>query len=270
VVELLQEEWGIKTHWDGYMTERETSIKNSEGYTLREYDATAPYEEQSTLVEPSQERRRSRSSQNDTSIYLGDILEILVRYVFFILIAAVLTSGFALGFSLVQEPKYEGSIKMLVGQRVGSEKPEYFLNVYDLQLVARTSVEMVETTPVAQATIQRLNLQTTSEAFLKNLSAEQISNTQVVEISYRHSSPERAAQIANTVGEVFAERIGEAGISINPLTAKVWERAPVPDDPASPKPLRNALAGLAAGLIFGVVMAFVLEALRRKRPAKFA
>ena len=241
------------------MTERETSIRNSEGSKLREYDATAPYEEQSTPF---------GSTQGDTSIYLRDILEVLGRNVFLIIVASFLVSGLALGFSLVQKPMYEGSIKMLVGQKLGSEKIEYFMNTYDLQLLTRTTVEMMETTPVAETTIQRLNLQTTSDEFLKNLSAQQVSNTQLVEITYRDPSPKRAQQIATTVGEVFAERLAQARLTINPLTATVWELEPLPDEPVSPKPIRNALVGLAAGLIYGVVMAFFLEALRKKRPAK--
>ncbi len=41
--------------------------------------------------------------------------------------------------------------------------------------------------------------------------------------------------------------------------AMVWEQAWVPDEPVSPKPVRNGLVALGAGVMLGVALAFLPE-----------
>jgi len=161
------------------------------------------------------------------------------------------------GFSLAQAPTYQASSKILIGQERGiTETPN---EVVGLQQVTRTMVEGVKSRPVAKAVIQRLNLGVTSQDFLKNLSAEQIAETQYIQVDYRDSSPERAQEVTNTVGSVFAEQVSEVSPSANAITATVWEQADPPEQPVSPKPVLNGFLALVLGLMLGVGLAFLLE-----------
>lgn len=45
----------------------------------------------------------------------------------------------------------------------------------------------------------------------------------------------------------------------NAITATVWERAIVPEEPVSPNPLRDGLLALMLGLMLGTGAAFLLE-----------
>jgi capsular polysaccharide biosynthesis protein len=112
---------------------------------------------------------------------------------------------------------------------------------------------------VAEAVIRQERLSTSSEDFLKNLSVEQVPNTQDIEVAYTDTDPERAQRVVNAVGEVFSREVAEVSQSTNAITATLWDRAAVPEEPVSPIPLLNGLLALLLGLMLGVGLAFLLE-----------
>jgi capsular polysaccharide biosynthesis protein len=65
--------------------------------------------------------------------------------------------------------------------------------------------------------------------------------------------------VANTTGEVFSEQVSEVSPGANAITATVWERAVIPEEPVSPNPLRDGLLALMLGLMIGTGIAFLLE-----------
>ena len=188
---------------------------------------------------------------------LADVLRFVWRRLWVILLVATILTGAVVSLSLVQTPIYEASTKILVGQKRGT--PEAPIPTYDLQQLTQTMAEGVSSRPVAEATIRQQDLQITPEELLANLRVEQVAETQFIQIYYRDPGPERAQQVANTIGEVFSKQISEVSPSANSITATVWERAVVPDEPVSPNPLRNGLLALVVGLMLGVGLAFLLE-----------
>ena len=109
------------------------------------------------------------------------------------------------------------------------------------------------------AVIRQLDLQITPESFLTNLRSEQIPRTQFIQVGYRDSSPERAKQVANAVGDVFSKQVSETSPTASPITATVWESAATPDRPVSPRVVSNTLLALMLGLALGIGLAFLLE-----------
>ena len=200
----------------------------------------------------------AQDAEGQYVISLKDLFEVVKRRSWIILLTAVLCAGLAVGFSLLQTPVYEASIKILVGQERGrTDAPRDDVN--SLQQLTRTMAEGVNSRPVAEGVIQELGLQTSPGEVLDNLSAEQVRETQFIQVNYRDPSPERAQQGANTVGDVFSEQISEVSPSASAVTATVWERAETPDEPVEPNPLRNGLAALVLGLGLGMGLAFLLE-----------
>ncbi len=191
---------------------------------------------------------------------LGDFLRVVWKRLWVILLVTIVLVGAAVGSSLWLTPTYEASIKILVGQERGiTQTPN---DVAGLQKLTETMTEAVNSRPVAEAVIRQLGLQMTPEDFLEDhLNVEQIRDTQFIQVDYEDPSPERAQQVANTIGDVFSEQVSQVSPSANAITATVWERAEVPDDPVSPDPVRNGLLALGLGLMFGVGLAFLLETL---------
>lgn len=192
---------------------------------------------------------------------LGDLFGVIWKRLWVIVLAAVLLTGAAVGYSLGQTPIYEASIKILVGQEQrASEVPSQLgSDVMGLQQLTLTVSEAVGTRPVAEGVIERLDLDLTPEQFLQNLSVEQVSTTQFIQVSYRDPDPERAQRVANITGEVFSDQVSEVSPNANAITATLWERAVAPGAPASPDTLLNALLALVLGLMLGVGLAFLLE-----------
>ncbi|WP_228282620.1 YveK family protein [Rubrobacter tropicus] len=186
-----------------------------------------------------------------------DLLETLWRKAWVILLMTILVVGAAVGYGLTQTPMYQASIKVLVGQGQGLT-PESN-DVIGLQQLTQSMAELAYTRTVADAVIQNLDLQTTPDEFLAGMSVEQVAETQVIEVSYTDSDPERASQIANTIGDEFSGQVSEVSSSANSITAVTWEKAAVPSSPISPNLLRNGLLALVLGLMLGVGLAFLLE-----------
>jgi capsular polysaccharide biosynthesis protein len=188
---------------------------------------------------------------------LREILGVLRRRALAIVLVAAVCVGAAVGFSYLQTPMYQSSIKILVGQDRGvTESPG---EARGLQQVTQTMTELVQSRNVAEAVISELDLPTAPEAFLENMSVQQASETQVIEVSYTSPDPQQAQRVANTIGEVFSDQVSEVSPDANAITATVWERAVTPESPVSPNPLRNGVLALALGLMLGVGLAFLLE-----------
>jgi capsular exopolysaccharide synthesis family protein len=189
---------------------------------------------------------------------LRDSLRVIRRRLWVISLVAIVLTGASMGFSLSQTPMYEASIRILVGQESGiTETPN---DVMGLQQLTQTMTEGVSSRPVAKTVISQEGLRIPLEDFLnKRLSVEQVNATQFIQVDYRDPSPERARRVANAVGDVFSKHIREVSPSANAITATVWERAVVPDEPITPNPVRNSLLALGLGLLLGVGLAFLLE-----------
>lgn len=201
--------------------------------------------------------------EDEDVVYVEDILRVIWRRLWIIALVAILFAGATWGFSRAQTPGYEASIKMLVVQEQQEQRSDVPANlesdVQGLQQFTQTVAEIVPTRPVAEEVIRRLELRATPEEFLRKVSAEQVGETQVVEVSYKDTDPERAQQVANAIGEVFSEQVSEVSPSASTITAAVWEEAAVPGSPVSTNPLRNGLLALVLGGMLGLGLAFLLE-----------
>jgi len=192
-------------------------------------------------------------------ISLDELLRVLWRRAWIIALVAGLLTAAAAGFSLLRTPIYEASIQIVIGQREGAAPTNLGSDVMGLQQLTRTMAEVLESRTVANAVIREMNLPTDAETFLENMTVEPVTETQVIEVSYRDPEPERAQQVANTIGRVFSEQVSDLSPSANAVTATVWERAQLPDEPVSPQPLRNAAIALVLGLMLGTGAAFLVE-----------
>jgi capsular polysaccharide biosynthesis protein len=192
----------------------------------------------------------------------GDILRVLWQRLWIIVVCAVAFMGIATAYSLSRTPMYEATTTLLVGQALEGTASSSNLSASEiegLQSLTKTMATAVSTHRIAEAVIQDLDLSIAPEDFLENLRAEQIPETEFIEVTYRDPSPERVQKITSTIAAELSRQVSEISPSASAVTATVWERATVTDYPVSPKPLRNGLLGLVLGAMLGVIVAFVLE-----------
>ena len=200
--------------------------------------------------------KRSDKLTEETALGRGSmyspqlILQTLRQRMWTIMLVALVATGSAIGFSLLQAPTYESSVLIVVGENTtGDTNPAP--DVADLQELTLSVAKAVPTTPVAEAVVERLEDPPEGGAgeVIANTSAEPDPGTVFVNVSYKDSDPERAQLIANTVGEVSSELVSERSTVGSNITATVWEKASLPLTPVSPHPLRNGLLTLVIGLV---------------------
>lgn len=195
--------------------------------------------------------------EQEHTLTLGEILSVLWRRLWVILMVVAICVFGAVNLSLAQTPQYVATARILI-------EPEQEDRVTGgtgqglLELIP-TVVDLVSTRPTAEAVIQELDLQMTAGEFLGNLTVQQVESTQSIEVSYRSSDPERARDIANAVAGTVSDRISGRNLGAEAITVTVWEQAVAPDAPVSPDPVRNGLLALAIGLLLGLGVAFFLE-----------
>ena len=172
------------------------------------------------------------------------------------MVAVMLVAFTVVMVSLRVTPQYEASSKILVGKQPG--QPTLTADVQQLQQSTSTVAEVVQSRPIAEDTIERLELSTSPNEFLERLDVEPIENTTFIEVSYTDPNPGKARVVTNTVGDVLSEQVSEVGQDNNRITASLWERAPVPKKPVSPNPLRNGVLTLVFGLVLCMGLALAL------------
>ena len=193
------------------------------------------------------------------TITVERVLEILLRRVSAIILVTVVITGSAVGFSLNQTPTYVASVKMLVSQK-SPGGPNLGGDISGLQEVTLTVARAVDTEPVAQGVVEQLNQPELSAGeVLANMSVEPDPGTMFVNISYKDSDPQRAQLIANAIAEVGSQKISDVMLGANPIVARIWQPATLPESPVSPNPVRNGIIALLLGGILGVGLAFLLE-----------
>ena len=204
----------------------------------------------------------AEGAEVERNLTLRDLLRILWKRLWVIVLMALVFVGAAVGSSFWQTPVYEASATLLVGQKQGKiEQPNLMSSVEGLQQLTHTVVEAVDSRPIAEEVVQQQGLQMTPQDLLDNLAVEQVEDTQFVGLSYRDTDPEKAQEIINHVGDVSSERISEAVSGTDSITVSVWDPAPLPEAPVSPDPVRDAFLALGLGLMFGIGLAFLLEGL---------
>ena len=198
------------------------------------------------------------ASEDDPLLFFGELLGVIRKRLWIVLLVAVLLGGAAMGFSLTETPTYEASIKILVGQQRGITNTP--ADVMGLQQLTQTMAEGVTSRRVAEGVIRQEGLRMSPEVFLADhLRVEQVNATQFIQVAYTDTDPQRAQRVANAVGEMFSKEIAEVSPNTNAITATVWEQAWVPKEPVSPNPLRNGLLALVVGSMLGVGLASLLE-----------
>jgi capsular polysaccharide biosynthesis protein len=206
---------------------------------------------------------RALSTYVETQHYLTlrEVLQVLWKRGWIIVLVAFALVGTAVGASLWQTPVYEASAMLLLGQKQDEDQlPSNLMgSVEGLQQLTHTMVEAVDSRPVAEEVIKRQGLEMNAQNLLENLTVEQLEDTQFLLLSYSDTDPERAQEIVNAVSDVSSKKIAEANPSPSDITVMVWEYATVPHVPVSPNPVRNGLLALGLGLMLGAGLAFLLE-----------
>jgi capsular polysaccharide biosynthesis protein len=186
---------------------------------------------------------------------LGEYLTIIRRRGWLILLLAVLTAVAAYGFSKIQTPIYESSLRMLV-QPARTD----FGQAQAAKQLLRGYVQWIRSSYRAAKVIDELQLDMTPEQLLSDVEVASDDSSFVIQLNVENTDPNLANDIARTWGNTFIQwRIDDNA------TQRKEDRVDVEfiDDPLAgldrPQTKINVAAGAIFGALLGTIIVFVLE-----------
>ena len=177
-----------------------------------------------------------------------------------------LVAGLAAALSLVRSTPetYRASTKLIINIPAAREVYEALAGVeLSAQLLA-SYAQVATSHSAASAVVEKLDLEESPAAVQGRISAEPVPETLLMRISAVDTDPRRAKRLADAAAAVFVEQVRdlEEGTS-GTIKPRVIDKAQVPSFPISPRPKRDLAVGGFLGLLIGIGIAVMLEALDR-------
>ena len=207
------------------------------------------------------------------SIGLRHYLDVVRRRKWIVLGVMVACIGAAALISFLQEPTYQATTKLVVGQEGGLTDPRFGGGSF-VQVLTATMRDLVESTVVLEQVIRNLNLDDTPEGLREDISSSINPETAVLTLTVRHPDNAQAVRIANEIASVFSDRVeeqfGRAAQAAEPgetpprFTVTVFDPAYAENEPVSPRPVRNVGVAGMLGLALGLLGAFLRDHFDRR------
>lgn len=196
----------------------------------------------------------------EAAIQLSDVIKILKRHIFLILLMMVVFAGATIAVSyFVLTPIYKAETQILVNQKY--EKEGQYLSSQqidaDLQLINTYNV-IIKSPVILSKVIDELELKSTPEKLTERISVSSANNSQVLTVQVEDKNAEKAVEIANTVAQVFEKEVPSLMKvdNINILSAaKLGENS----KPVKPNKLLNTGIATIIGLMLGIGIAILIE-----------
>ena len=188
----------------------------------------------------------------EDTIELKELFLILKKRLWIIITFGILFLGGAGAYSyFMLTPIFQTSTQLIVNTASVNNQ----ITNADIQ----TSVNLITTYGVilqSQVILEQVRERLGTD-WLGNISVGSQNNSQVLLITVRHTDPNMAAAVANTIAAVFEENIGEIMNVVENIS--VLSPAGVPNFPVEPNPVMNMAIGLVVGMMAGVGLVFVIE-----------
>ena len=194
-------------------------------------------------------------------IDLREIFEMLKKrwlMIVSITLVAAITSGVISFFVLT--PQYETSTTMIVSYKQDQNSLMTYNELQMSQKLVATYSQIVKSDRIADAVIDKLDLDLTASQLNSKITVSQVGETEILKITVKDEDPVLAALIANTESDVFQQEINDMMEVENVSTIDV---AKVPVSPVSPNKLMNIAIATVLGMMVSVGLVFVLEFLDR-------
>lgn len=204
----------------------------------------------------------SEEVNNETVIDLRQLFVLLKKNYLRIILWGILGAIVAVVVSFIfMTPKYSASIDLLVNQKADNESLQYNVQQADLQAI-NTYKDVIQKpvilAPVVKELRQKDNYAGSVESLEKLVAISNETNSQVVTVTVTDTNAYTAADLANTIGKVFSQKIKKM-MKVDNVT--VVTKATADTDPVSPNKKLNLLIGIVVGLLIGVAIVVIKDLL---------
>lgn len=177
-------------------------------------------------------------------ISLKELFKVIKKRLWVILLTTILVglAGYLYTTFFKSTPLYQSETRVVIGA-----------NASDMS----TLVVMIKDPTVLNKVSKNLNGKRSPGALANEITAQSVDSSQVVSITVVDQNPRLAAVIANTTARIFKN---EAANVLNFKNVQLLSQAKVYPQPINPVNHHKTIYGLVAGLILGVGLAFLLNA----------
>ena len=200
------------------------------------------------------------TANQETVVDLSQILRALKDNVWKIILWAI--SGLLVALLAVTffvTPKYSATIELLVNQKSDNQATQYANQQADLQAIYTYQdilKKSVILAPVLKEVKKTDNYKGSIGSLQDAITISNTTNSQVVTVTVEDTNAYTAADIANTIGQVFTKKIKKM-MSVDNVTIVTHAKANT--NPTSPNKKLFALVGLALGALIGMALAIIKE-----------
>lgn len=171
-----------------------------------------------------------------------------------IVLQALLTAGAAYGFSAIQTPTYEASIRLYISSHAAGTQPQ------DTAQLLRSYATFLNSSLRAQGVVDELRLDRSAEQLLQDVEITPGSSDPTIEIAVESTHPGLAADIARVWAKQFVEFRRAENADLRPARQVDAEVLDAPDVRlVNPQTLTNTVAGLFFGGLMGLAIVVLWE-----------
>jgi non-specific protein-tyrosine kinase len=133
-------------------------------------------------------------------------IRLLARWSWLIALSALLAGEAANMVSQEIVPVYQASTSFLVHQALSNTAVVDYNTLHASEAMAQTYAQLLLKRPVLEGVVANLKLDTTADALAKNVNVKVVRDTQLIVVTVEDSDPQRAANIANEIVNLFIQQ----------------------------------------------------------------
>jgi len=190
-------------------------------------------------------------------ISLNDIFEILKRKWKIILVFALTSTLVAsIALFLLITPQYESTTKVFIGKEESQQEGYNILDIQMYQKLLKTYAEIIKTEDLVKKAIDKTGFEIKPEEAVENLTVVSLTDTQIIEIKYKTSSPEEAVKLVSAIKDEFVKLSTELVPNGN---VQVLEEPRFPLRSVSPNKSMGLIIAIVLGMFIGIGVTFLIE-----------
>ncbi|MFT8823944.1 MAG: Wzz/FepE/Etk N-terminal domain-containing protein [Liquorilactobacillus mali] len=204
----------------------------------------------------------SEEVNNETVIDLRRLFVLLKKNYLGIILWGMVgaIAAFIVSF-IFMTPQYSASIDLLVNQKADNESLQYNVQQADLQAI-NTYKDVIQKPVILEPVVKELRQKDNYSGSVKSLeklvSITNETNSQVLTVTVTDTNAYTAADLANSIGKVFSQKIKKM-MKVDNVT--IVTEATANTTPVSPNKKLNLLIGVVVGLLIGVAIVVIKDLL---------
>ncbi|WP_199618138.1 YveK family protein [Paenibacillus alkalitolerans] len=159
-------------------------------------------------------------------------------------------------------PEYEASAKLIVNQNTSSNALNPSIDTGSITsniMLIKTYKEIIRTPRIMGKVVEQYpELNATVNELIAKVSVSSVNETQVMSVSARDYSYERAVKMANAVSEVFQQEIRTL-MNLDNVSVLYWADPSEQRGPVSPPPTRMIVIAFILAVMVGIGLSFLLD-----------